>query len=376
MRPVMRRTAGLLLAALLATAGGAAAQQSIPVLCYHGFVEAGEPIRGQLTESLDRFEAMLRFLVDEGFETVFPEEVAAGAAPERAVVITFDDGRREQLRAAELLEAYGFRGIFFVIPARLEDERPDYLSREDVARLAAAGHRVAPHGFAHRNMIASGRETAQSMGQSVKVVSSVAGADHPVADFAFPFGHYDDAIAAALSHRYPFLHTVNPGYWDGVSTMVPRMLIARDVPLEFYTDYIASAAQNAPAGRLLSVDGAAGGTAEFRLEGDAVPPDLRMLVISPDRDGRMYAAHRLEENAWIEGDRLVVDVRAHLERHYPEERDVVGYALVTRDARGTRFLTPGYLQWLEPIPTSVYRGPLQSRRPLNRAGPPRRAPSR
>jgi peptidoglycan/xylan/chitin deacetylase (PgdA/CDA1 family) len=347
--PLTRPLAGLLaglLAGVLVGAPAASAQTAIPVLCYHGFDEPSGPSMGRLTESFDRFEAMLRFLAEHGFQTVFPDEVAAGTVPERSVIITFDDGRPEQVRAAEMLERYGFRGIFFVIPARLEEEHPHHLSGADVARLARAGHRVAPHGHGHRSMVASGREVAASLTRSPATLLERAGPDHPISDFAFPFGHYGDEIAHALAGRYPFLHTVNPGYWDGQSSLIPRMLVARDAPLEFYTDYLMAAPEYRPVARLLSADGGAGGTAVFRVDGADIPGDARLLVISDDRDGRMYAAHPVGDHMRRDGDHLVIDIRAHIQRYYPADREVISFALITRGPAGTRYLSPGYQRWI------------------------------
>jgi peptidoglycan/xylan/chitin deacetylase (PgdA/CDA1 family) len=347
------RLAAAWLAALVplhAVPGAAAGQQAIPVLCYHGFSEADGPAGGQLTEPFARLEAMLQFLSGHGFRSVFPDGVMAGDTTGRVVVITFDDGVSEQLRAAEMLERYGFRGVFFVIPARLDDERPGFMTGDDVARLAAAGHRVAPHGWSHRNMVSSGREVAAALARSPAAIRAHAGRDHPIADFAFPFGHYGDEIAEALVGTYRFLHTVNPGYWDGQSPLIPRMLLARATPLELYTEYLMGAEDFRPTARLVQADGSAADTAEFIFAGRLPVGEVRMLVTSADRDGRMYAAHPLGEHARMEGDRLFVDVRAHLARHHPEERGVVSYALITRDARGTRYLTSGYLQWLDPAP--------------------------
>lgn len=331
----------------LLLSGAAAAQVAIPVLCYHGFTGEDDDRGGQLDERYERYEEMLSFLAENGFRTIFPDEVGDGPVPERAVIITFDDGRREQLRAAEMLERHGFRGLFFVVPQRLEVGHEHHLTSDDAARLARAGHRVAAHGYAHRNLVTSGRETAASLARSPRLLAAHVGADHPMSDFAFPFGHYGREIVEALRERYPFLHTVNPGYWDGVATLVPRLLVARDIPLEFYTDYLLGAATQRAEARLLTVDGGTGERLEFELAGPGMPADLRMLVIAADRDGRMYADHPLDENAWRDGGRLVVDLRAHLERYYPPDRTVISYALVTPGDRGLRYLTTGYLHWLE-----------------------------
>ncbi|HEU0078955.1 MAG TPA: polysaccharide deacetylase family protein, partial [Longimicrobiaceae bacterium] len=126
------------------------AQGGIPVLAWHRFADRPAPEAGSLTESYAGFGEMLAFMRREGFRSVFPEEVRPGAG--RQVVLTFDDGPEESLRAAEMLERHGFRGIFFVIPARTRADGEGYLTPAEAERLARAGHRVAAHGYDHRSM--------------------------------------------------------------------------------------------------------------------------------------------------------------------------------------------------------------------------------
>lgn len=343
-RPRPRRGPLLLLALLLSAAP---ARAQVPVLAYHGF--AAEPGgRGSLTESYARFEEMLRFLAQHGLRSAFPDQIGRGEAdPRRSVVLTFDDGARDHVRAAEIMERYGFRGIFFVIPARVAENDERHLSARDLRRLARAGHRVAVHGYRHRSLVGSGSETAASVARSGGILRAHLPEGHPIHDFAFPFGHYSEEIVEAAGERYRYLHTVNPGYWDGSARLVPRMLLAADVPLAFYQAYVLGGSLYHPAAALLGADGASGDTVRFRL-GRALPPgELAMLAISADREGTMYNVHPLGENAWVRGSTLTVDLRAHLARHFPPERRVISYALVTRTAAGIHYLTPGYSHWIE-----------------------------
>lgn len=339
-----RRRLAVLLVLLLAGALPAGAQ--VPVLAYHGF--AAEPEgRGSLTESYARFEQMLRFLADHDLRSAFPDEIGRGEAdPSRSVILTFDDGLREHLRAAEILERYGFRGIFFVIPARVADNDERHLSAGDLRRLARAGHRIAVHGYRHRSLVTSGSETAASIVRSGDLLRARLPRGHPIHDFAFPFGHYSDEIVEAAGERYRYLHTVNPGYWDGTSPLVPRMLLANDVPLSFYQAYVRGGSHYRPAAALIGADGSSGDTLRFHLSRTLPEGELGMLAISADREGTLYNLHPLGENARVAGRVITVDLRAHLARHYPLERRVISYALVTRTPAGVRYLTPGYSHWI------------------------------
>ena len=72
----------------------------------------------------------------------------AAPAPERAVVLTFDDGRRSLWTVGQpLLERHGMKGIVFLVPGRVGSRPPDVapagheglLSWEEIDALAAKG---------------------------------------------------------------------------------------------------------------------------------------------------------------------------------------------------------------------------------------------
>jgi peptidoglycan/xylan/chitin deacetylase (PgdA/CDA1 family) len=337
---------------------GGAGEGGIPVLAWHGFAEAPGPAEGNLTESWARYDETLRFLAERGFRSVFPERARLpGAGGGRQVILTFDDGRKEQLRAAEMLERHGFRGIFFVIPSRTRpDSDPQFLDSGDVRRLVRAGHRVSAHGYEHRSLPTAGTEVAGSLVRSPHAMDAH-DADARL-DFAFPFGHYTPEIAQAVGGRYRHLHTVNPGYWDGRSALLPRMLIMNDVQLSVFTEYLLGADVYAPSLRPVSPDGAVAGTAVFIAQGP-VPADVEVFAVSADAQRRSYVGHPPGENLRVAGDTVMVDLAAHMGRHHGPARGVISYAIVSRQCGAMRYLSPGVMHWI--------RDP---------AAPPRPAPGR
>ena len=324
----------------------AADETGIPVLTWHGFADSLSARSGNLTATYASFEEMLRFLRRNGFRSVFPEEVRPGDDRSRLVVLTFDDGPKDDLRAAQLLERYGFRGIFFVIPNRITEGNPRHLTPDEVRQLVRGGHRVAAHGFEHRSLASSVREVAASIGRSRGIIEARAGAEAAGEDFAFPFGHYTPEVAEAVAGRFRYLHTVDPGYWDGRSALVPRMLLMNDVDVSLFQRYVLGGAGNLPAWEPLFASGGAGDTLAFLAHGTPVPADVELFAISPDAEGRSYASHPLGENVRMRGDTVWVDMGAHLRRWFPPERVAVSYALVTRADGRIRYLTPGLLHWV------------------------------
>jgi peptidoglycan/xylan/chitin deacetylase (PgdA/CDA1 family) len=321
-------------------------ETGIPVLTWHGFADSLTGRGGNLTASYAEFERMLGFLREHGFRSVFPGEVRPGDDRSRMVVLTFDDGPKDHLRAAEILERYGFRGIFFVIPNRIVDGNEQHLTPDEVRQLVRGGHRVAAHGYEHRSLASSAREVAGTVARSRPIIAARGEAGAAGEDFAFPFGHYTPEVAEAVAGRFRYLHTVDPGYWDGRSALVPRLLLMNDVDPALFEAYVLGGAGNLPAWEPLFASGGTGESLAFLAHGAPVPADVELFAISPDTEGRSYASHPLGESLRVGGDTVWVDMGAHMRRYFPPERVAVSYALVTRADGRIRYLTPGLLHWV------------------------------
>jgi peptidoglycan/xylan/chitin deacetylase (PgdA/CDA1 family) len=99
--------------------GGPLPQGDVPVFVFHSL----EP---------ESFGRRLRYLADNGYVSLGADEyfqvVAGTRAPvQRAVLLTFDDGRGSLWSVGQpLLRRYGFRGIVFLVPGRMRS-RPGAL---------------------------------------------------------------------------------------------------------------------------------------------------------------------------------------------------------------------------------------------------------
>jgi peptidoglycan/xylan/chitin deacetylase (PgdA/CDA1 family) len=100
--------------------GAALPQGHVPVFVFHGV----EP---------EMFSRKLSHLAESGYVSLAADEylgVLSGArkAPERAVVLTFDDGRASLWQVGlPLMQRFGMRGIVFLVPGRIAS-RPGALS--------------------------------------------------------------------------------------------------------------------------------------------------------------------------------------------------------------------------------------------------------
>ncbi|HET7460369.1 MAG TPA: polysaccharide deacetylase family protein [Longimicrobium sp.] len=326
-------------------APAAGSEAGIPVLTWHGFSER-PAARGNLTSTFADFERWMAFLKRHGFRSVFPDQVRPGDDRRRVVVLTFDDGTAEQLRAAEIMERYGYRGVFFVIPDRAGRGDARYLDSAAVTRLARAGHRIAPHGFSHRSMAIVPGEVDSTLSRSAALIARQSAQPPLDADFAFPFGHYTTEVTRRVGAAYRYLHTVDPGYWDGRGPLLPRLLLMSDVDPRVFRDYVRGGGRYRPVLRPLTPPGAVAGSVAFLAPRGFDPRRVQVFAVTADAANRSYVTHPAAEFLRVRGDTLTFDLAGYMGREYPPGRAVISYALVVRDGRHLRYLTPGLLHWL------------------------------
>jgi peptidoglycan/xylan/chitin deacetylase (PgdA/CDA1 family) len=106
--------------------GGPLPRGDVPVFVFHSL----EP---------ESFGRKLRYLADNGYRTLSADEyffalMGTGPVPDRAVVLTFDDGRGSLWSVGQpLLKRHGMRGIVFLVPGRvLSRPAPPAPTWEDV----------------------------------------------------------------------------------------------------------------------------------------------------------------------------------------------------------------------------------------------------
>jgi peptidoglycan/xylan/chitin deacetylase (PgdA/CDA1 family) len=175
------------------------------------------------------FQRLLQYLL-ENYGVLTPREAEARLTGERVpldrgrvpYLLTFDDGFKSNAAvAAEILNQYGAKAIFFVCPdfldlprenhekvmvenihqGKIDESLPEdrrFMSWDDCRLLAQAGHTIGAHSRSHRRL--SGLADAdrfQEIVTSGEILASRLGA--PVTWFAYPFGFIDCIDAPSLA---------------------------------------------------------------------------------------------------------------------------------------------------------------------------------
>lgn len=175
----------------------------VPILCYHRIADGKE---GDYTVSQATFVTHMKTLADNGYHSISPAQlydylVWNKTLPEKPVMITFDDSRAEHSAiAAPVMEKYGFRGVFFIMT--ITYNKKNYMTREQIASLAKAGHTVGLHTWDH-TMVTKykdpadwQKEVAKPKEQLEKIVGM------PVEYFAYPNGVFNHECAEELNKYF------------------------------------------------------------------------------------------------------------------------------------------------------------------------------
>ena len=125
--------------------------------------------------------------------------------------ISFDDGLKDCLNAAEIMNQFGIKACFFACVSMIGETDVgkikefcsqqlympprEFLSWRDVDTLLKAGHEIGSHTMTHRNLAKlSEGQVEFEIAKSFEVLSRRLG---KVKHFAWPFGHFSDFNSAA-----------------------------------------------------------------------------------------------------------------------------------------------------------------------------------
>lgn len=189
-----------------------------PILMYHYLSTPpanADRVRRDLSVSPELFDLHLARIAQEGYTPVSLYDLVAylnqGAPlPEKPVVITFDDGYRDNYEnALPLLLKHGMVATFFIVTDFIDEERPEYLTWEMVRAMAAAGMSIESHGRNHVSLRGKNADYLvwQALGSLETIEYEVGVRPRFV---SYPAGEYDRLTVEIFR---------SANYWGGVTTV-------------------------------------------------------------------------------------------------------------------------------------------------------------
>lgn len=189
---------------------------TVPVLIYHRLVNDDAPSREVITP--EAFEEQLKLIKELGYNTIKASELTdymmgKRELPKKSIMISFDDGWKDNLVASNLLMKYSMKGTFYIITGFFNN--PSYLNETDIINLSKnPNFEIGSHTHTHFIKYDTKLNELDLCNMSSEMVSSKLILERligqPVKSIAWPYGYNTrEAIYAAYKFGYTSTMMVN-----------------------------------------------------------------------------------------------------------------------------------------------------------------------
>jgi len=208
--------------------------KGVPVLMYHAleddqhpadYTDAGDKV---YLLQVEQFRQQMEYLQTNGFKTYLIDELLEmDEFPDKAVVLTFDDGHESNATLAlAILQEFGFKAEFFITTGWIGKQY--FISGEQIRTLSKGGMGIGSHGVTHRflNNLASDElqiELSESKDHLEKILSQ------KICGISYPGGR----VPKTKDSPYRWGCTSSVGFMSKGSSLavIPRVAMKHDTSL-------------------------------------------------------------------------------------------------------------------------------------------------
>lgn len=199
-------------------------QVKIPVLMYHSIAYEKN---NELRVPKEKFEEQMKWLHDNGYAAMSLDELhdcltTGKKVPKKPVVITFDDGYRDNYdNAFPILKKYNMKATVFMITDSV-DNSDDKLSSKQLKEMQENGVDIESHTSNHVELnTESSEKQKEVLLKSKQYLDKLLNKDTKY--LCYPVGKYNEAtLKAAQETGYKLAFTTKPGFSkvsDGMYTL-------------------------------------------------------------------------------------------------------------------------------------------------------------
>lgn len=179
----------------------------VPILVYHSVGPKTGKKESKMAKHYhiypETFEAQMEYLKDNGytpitFNALVDHYLNGTAIPAKSVVLTFDDGWRDQYTYAyPILQKFGFTASFFIISSYPTGNYPAYMSWADIIALDKAGMEIGSHTVHHLNLtkVSPAQVTSELVDSKATIEKEIG---HPITTFVYPEYGQNTAVQQAV----------------------------------------------------------------------------------------------------------------------------------------------------------------------------------
>jgi len=176
--------------------------------------EGADKYRQDLSVSPEEFRKQMLFLKEQGFTAVDFYDltlaiVSKGELPDKPIIITLDDGYRDNYENAyPILSELGFEATFFIPTEFIDQNNPEYLTWTMIEEMAASDMRFESHSKTHPDLTGQERNFIvwEVLGSQETLEAHIG---YRPRYLAYPGGRYDDQVIELLTEL---------DFWGAVTT--------------------------------------------------------------------------------------------------------------------------------------------------------------
>lgn len=172
----------------------------VPILMYH-YIRVNPNRSDRLGFNLSvtpaDFSRQMDWLAANGYHPVDFDDVRGYLLgqedlPSRPVVLTFDDGYRDMYTTAfPILRSHRFKAVSYIVSGFVNS--PQYVTADQVREMDVNGIQIGAHTVSHADLTGvSAPDLRREVFDSKASLEALVG--HPVLDFCYPTGRFNDAV--------------------------------------------------------------------------------------------------------------------------------------------------------------------------------------
>lgn len=198
----------------------------VPVIIYHSvrpYMEGESQYQDLYDVTPELLEQELTYIEEHGYHPILMRDVdaywrgATSSLPEKPVILSFDDGWKNQYDYAyPLLQKHGMKAVFFIFTNPMDYKKDHWMSWDNIIELDRAGMEIGGHTRTHPYLTKIAHDDNKldyEIAQPKLIIEKRLG--HPISSFAYPFGLTSEAVEVAVARAgYQIARTTISGVWN------------------------------------------------------------------------------------------------------------------------------------------------------------------
>ena len=206
------------------------AGKRIPILMYHAVHDNPHTSNSGLFVRPSEMEAHLKYLADNGFQTITFEDLDNIGAYDKPVMLTYDDGYKDNYTILlPLLKKYDMKATVFIITDAVVWGNDEFVSTDEIIEMSNSGHiSIQSHTVTHPQLPdVSGARVARELSESKTFLEELIG--KPVDVLCYPVGKNNASVRTQVADYYKYAVVMGGGKFrcgDNLLAM-SRIYVAR-----------------------------------------------------------------------------------------------------------------------------------------------------